>query len=46
MPSSPSPTVASRQNDIITLNKRFALDHQVKMAISHALAQVGGRARA
>lgn len=27
------------QNDVITLNKRFALDHQVKLAISHALAQ-------
>lgn len=27
------------QNDVITLNKTYAADHQVKLAISHALAQ-------
>eukprot|EP00879_Flechtneria_rotunda_P003970 GHRR01004210.1.p1 GENE.GHRR01004210.1~~GHRR01004210.1.p1 ORF type:complete len:437 (+),score=141.40 GHRR01004210.1:141-1451(+) len=27
------------QNDLITINKSFAADHQVKLAISHALAQ-------
>jgi len=35
LPPPPPP----RQNDVITLNKRYALDHQVKLAISHALAQ-------
>ncbi len=33
------PPKKKTQNDVITLNKRFALDHQVKLAISHALAQ-------
>lgn len=27
------------QNDVITINQRFAKDHQVKLAISHGLAQ-------
>jgi len=27
------------QNDVITINKGYAADHQVKLAISHALAQ-------
>ena len=33
------PPLLPTQNDVITLNKRFAADHQVKMAISHALSQ-------
>lgn len=27
------------QNDVITINRQYAADHQVKLAISHALAQ-------
>jgi uncharacterized Rmd1/YagE family protein len=32
----------SMSNDSITINRRQAADHQVKLAICHALAQVRG----
>jgi hypothetical protein len=32
-------------NDTITINKRQSNNHQVKLAICHALAQVGGAGR-
>lgn len=38
-PPFPNPPTHIQQNDVITLNKRFALDHEVKLSISHALAQ-------